>query len=206
MPVDLSRVASKAIEAALEDGGQEHRRRGSAVKAVAAGAVLAVGARAAMSKAPGPVRFGLRHLPGMSGLRDMPERLRERMADAGWLDDDSDVDEPGAEVEDDFDEGDEPAAEADPDEEEPEDEPESDDPDDEEPYDEGEDDFEDDEDEDFEEDEEPEAEADEDFEEDDEEEEDTEPPELELESDDDEDLHPEDRPPRPPRSRSRSGR
>src|SRR5690242_8056495 len=113
MPVDLSRVASKAIEAALEDGGQEHRRRGAAVKALAAGSVLAVGARAAVSKTPGPVKFGLKHLPGMSELRDIPERLRERMADAGWLDDDSDVEEPEAEVEDDFDEGDEPEAEAD---------------------------------------------------------------------------------------------
>src|SRR3954454_19197860 len=86
--MDLSRIASKAIEAAIDDG--ESRRKGSTIKAVAAGAALAVAARAAVSKAPGLV-----HLPGLDGLRDIPDRVRDRLADVGSMDDESEVgDEP----------------------------------------------------------------------------------------------------------------
>jgi hypothetical protein len=113
--------------------------------------------------------------------------------------DEPDEDEPD-EDEDDEDEGDEDEPD--------EDEADEDEADDEEPEAEGDEDFEDeDEDEDDFDDEEPEAEADEDFDEEDEElesdDEEEEPPELELESDDDEDLHPEDRPPKPPKAASR---
>ena len=86
MPVDLGRVASKALEAAVEDG--KPRRRGSTVRAMAAGAALAVAARATVSKMPGLV-----HLPGISALRDLPDRVRDRLADAGWADGGPDVDD-----------------------------------------------------------------------------------------------------------------
>jgi hypothetical protein len=194
MAIDLSRVASKALETALDDGAP--RRRGHTMRTLAAGAALAVGARAAMSS---KVRL-FRHLPDLTELRDIPDRVRDRMADAGWLDDESDVEEPEAEY----------------DEEEPEDEEELDDAElddeevDEEPEDSEDEEFDDEDDED-----EPEAEADEDFEDEDEDEDEEEDededegepaPELEIESEDDEDLHPEDRPPRPPRSKAKSGR
>lgn len=177
MAIDLSRVANKALEAALEDGQPTRKKRGSTARAMAAGAALAVGARVALSKKPGKLTL-LRHLPDLEHLRDIPDRVRDRMADAGWLDDEPDVDDqqPEAEYED------EPAEDEDFDDEgeEPED------------------------DEDFDEDEPPEGEADEDFE--DEGEDDEPAPELEIESEDDEELHPEDRPPKPPRSRTKSGR
>src|SRR5215218_8449203 len=156
MGVDLGRVANKALEAALEDGEQRHHRSG--LRMVAAGAALAVVARAAVSKAPGLVR-----IPGLSDLRDIPDRVRDRLSDVGWLDDEAPVDEEELlEDEEPVDDEDfeEPEAEA-----EPEDEPEN----------EAEEDFD-------EEEEEPEDEEDEEP-----------PPELEIESEDDEDLHPEDR-------------
>jgi hypothetical protein len=174
--IDLSRVASSALEAALDDG--DERRKRSGLRTLAAGAALAVAARAAVSKAPGLV-----HMPDLSGLRDMPDRVRDRLADAGWIDDEQEVedeepeeleDEPQAQSDEDFDDDEEP-------EEEEEDEP----------VDEAEGDFD-----------EPEEEDDEEDEEDEEEEP---APELEIESEDDEDLHPEDRPPKPPRSKAKSG-
>ena len=198
MAIDLGRIANKALEAAIED--DQPRKHGSTVRALAAGAVVAIAARAAASKAPGLV-----HLPGLGGLRDIPDRVRDRLADVGWLDDESDVDdEPLDEYSDE-----EPVDEADEDEDEGEDEDEEDEDEgdaepldeygesDDEPVDESDED-EDFEDEDFDDEDEPEDEAesdDEDF--------DEEPaPELEIESEDDEDLHPEDRPPKPPRSKA----
>jgi len=170
MGIDLGKVAAKAIETALDDG-QSQRHSGHTMRAVAAGAALAVGARAAMSRGPGL----LKHLPDLSELRDIPDRVRDRMEDAGWLDDepeidDEDVEEPEGAADEEFDEDEEDF-----------------DDDDEEPEAEGEDDFDD-------------EDEDEELDSDDEEEE---PPELELESDDDEDLHPEDRPPKPPKAASR---
>jgi len=199
MAIDLGRIANKALEAAIED--DQPRKHGSTVRALAAGAAVAIAARAAASKAPGLV-----HLPGLGGLRDIPDRVRDRLADVGWLDDESDVDdEPLDEYSDE-----EPVDEADEDDEdedEGEDESDEDEGDaepldeygesDDEPVDESDED-EDFEDEDFDDEDEPEDEAesdDEDF--------DEEPaPELEIESEDDEDLHPEDRPPKPPRSKA----
>jgi hypothetical protein len=200
MGIDLGKVAAKAIETALDDG-QSQRRSGHTMRALAAGAALAVGARAAMSRGPGL----LKHLPALAELRDIPDRVRDRMEDAGWLDDapdieDEDVEEPEAAADEQFDDEDEPD-EDEPDEDEAEeadeDEPDEDEPDEDEA---DEDDFDD---------EEPEAEGDEDFEDEDEDEElesdddEEEAPELELESEDDEDLHPEDRPPKPPKAASR---
>jgi hypothetical protein len=196
MGIDLGKVAAKAIETALDDG-QSQRRSGHTMRALAAGAALAVGARAAMSRGPGL----LKHLPDLSELRDIPDRVRDRMEDAGWLDDapdieDEDVEEPEAAADEQFEED------------EPDEEPDEDEPEDDEPEAEGDEDFEDEDEDDFD-DEELEAEGDEDFEDEDEDEElesdddEEEPPELELESEDDEDLHPEDRPPKPPKAASR---
>ena len=66
MGIDLGKVAAKAIETALEDG-QSQRRSGSTMRALAAGAALAVAARAAVSKGPGLV-----HLPGPVGAARHP--------------------------------------------------------------------------------------------------------------------------------------
>jgi hypothetical protein len=182
MGIDLGKMAAKAIETALDDG-QSQRRSGHTMRALAAGAALAVGARAAMSRGPGL----LKHLPDLSELRDIPDRVRDRMEDAGWLDDEPEIDDedveepPEAEADEDFDD-------EEPDEDLDEDEPEAESDEDLEEDEEDEEDFDD-------------EDEDEELDSDDEEEE--EPPELELESDDDEDLHPEDRPPKPPKAASR---
>ena len=129
MRLDLNRMTAAAIEAALDDGKQR-RPRLSGMRAVAAGAALAVVARAAVKRAPA--------LPGVADLAAVPDRVRDRLAEHGWLPDDEYVsdeaegdeeeydEEPyaeGDEVEDYDDEGDEgedvdeePAAEADDDE------------------------------------------------------------------------------------------
>src|SRR4051794_10987582 len=105
MSIDLSRVASKALETAIEEDGKP-RRRGSTMRAMAAGAALAVAARAAVSRAPGLV-----HLPNLDGLRDIPDRVRDRLAEAGWGGDEQDVEEAepeaGYEDEDEFEDEDE---------------------------------------------------------------------------------------------------
>jgi hypothetical protein len=211
MGVDLSRVASKALEAALEDVDHEPQRKGGgALKAVAAGAALAVAAKAASSKTPWIVKK-LVPTPNLDGLRDIPDRVRDRLADAGWLGDDQDIDADDLVP-------DSPLAEQDEDVEDEEDA---------EPEDEGDEDFDEDEDEgedDEDVDEDPEAEADEDFEDEDEdedegesddedeldeedaEESDTPALDLLLESDDDEDVDPAERPPKPPRSKTGSRR
>jgi hypothetical protein len=214
MGVDLGKIATSAIEAALEDGEntKSKHKRGSTVKAVAAGAALAVAAKAATSKRT-KLMSKLVPTPSLDGLRDIPDRLRDRLADAGWLNDEEDVeaDQPVDKVdelvdegeEDDIEEDEEPVAEGEEDDvdeedEEPVDEEDEEpvDEEDEEPVDEAEEDWDDDEDED-----------EEDFDEDevdDEEEDEEPPPELEIESEDDEDLHPEDRPPKPPRSKEKA--
>jgi hypothetical protein len=209
MGVDLSRVASKALEAALEDVDHEPKRKGGgALKAVAAGAALAVAAKAASSKTPWIVKK-LVPTPNLDGLRDIPDRVRDRLADAGWLGDEQDIDADDLVP-------DSPLAEQDEDVEDEEDA---------EPEDEGDEDFDEDEGEDDEDvDEDPEAEAEEDFEDEDEdedegesddedeldeedaEESDTPALDLLLESDDDEDVDPAERPPKPPRSKTGSRR
>src|SRR4051794_38493988 len=91
MGVDLSKIAASAIEAALNDGESPKRKHGSTVKAVAAGAALAVAAKAATSKRT-KLLSKLVPTPSLDGLRDIPGRVRDRLADSGWLDDEADVD------------------------------------------------------------------------------------------------------------------
>src|SRR3954451_6736522 len=89
MGVDLSRVASKALQAALEDD-TPRKKGGSTVKALAAGAALAAAARVAVKQRGLPFVPSLPHMPDMDGLRDMSDRLRDRFA--GEPDDFDDVD------------------------------------------------------------------------------------------------------------------
>jgi hypothetical protein len=211
MGIDLSRIASSALEAALDDGEQDsnkHKGGSGALKAVAAGAALAVAAKAVSSKTPWVVKK-LIPTPNLDGLRDIPDRVRDRLADAGWLDDEQDIEADDLVP-------DEPLAEGDEDvEDEEAEEPEA----------EGDEDFDEDEGDDDEDlDEEPEAESDEDFDEDEDEDEgegddededefdeedadqsDTPALDLLLDSDQD-DVDPADRPPKPPRSKAGSRR
>src|SRR5690242_33950 len=85
MAIDLSRVATKALETALEE--ERPRRHRSTVRAMAAGAALAVGARVAMSN---KLKL-LRHLPDLAELRDIPDRVRDRVS--GLVDNEPDVDD-----------------------------------------------------------------------------------------------------------------
>src|SRR4029079_6348568 len=90
MGLDLSKVAASALEAALDDGEKKKPKRGSAVKAVAAGAALAVAAKAATSsKSKMPTKLG--PTPGRDVLRHIPDRVRDRLADSGWLGGEEDV-------------------------------------------------------------------------------------------------------------------
>lgn len=111
--IDLSRVAESALDAAVNGGEQPRRNRFSGVRAVAAGAALAAAAQIVARKAPTPRIPGLAQLPDLSDLGD---RLRDGLAERGWLEDDERVEE-------DFDdELDEPVGEEEEHDEEPEDE------------------------------------------------------------------------------------
>lgn len=108
MGIDLSRMASAAIEAALEDERPRRRLRG--LRAVAAGAALATAARVAVTKAPGVPRL-------LSGVTRLPDEARSRLADLGWLEnedveDEEELDEEELDEEE-FDEDEEPQGEAD---------------------------------------------------------------------------------------------
>jgi hypothetical protein len=98
--IDVSRIAATAIETAL-NGEQPQRRRLSGVRAIAAGAVLATGARLVISKAP-----SLPQVPDLSGLTGS---VRDRLAEHGWIEQEDAVDEDEEfdEPEDEFDEPDE---------------------------------------------------------------------------------------------------
>ena len=99
MRLDLSKVASAAVEAALDD--ETPRRRLSAPKAIAAGAALALAARYAVSKAPSLSRLSAipdlsevtdrvrEHVPSSVAehMADIPDSLRERLAEHGLIDD-----------------------------------------------------------------------------------------------------------------------
>src|SRR4051794_4643472 len=90
MGIDLSRMAAAALDTALDDGTRPPapQRRGG-LRTVVAGAALAATARVLVTRRPSLT--GLAHLPAaLDELRDAPERLRERLVDAGWLDDDED--------------------------------------------------------------------------------------------------------------------
>jgi len=124
MRVDLSRVASAAVEAALVD--ETPRRRLSAPKAIATGAALALAARYAVSKAPGLPRLSAmrdlsdvtdrvrEHVPGSVAehIPHIPDSLRERLAEHGLIDDDGWHDDLRDEPDDLFDEDDEDLEEA----------------------------------------------------------------------------------------------
>src|SRR4051794_5984766 len=85
MGVDLSRLASKALEAALEDD-TPRKKGGSTVKAMAAGAALAAAARVAVKQRGLPFVPSLPSMPSMDGLRDMSDRVRDRMGGASDVD------------------------------------------------------------------------------------------------------------------------
>ena len=180
MAVDYRRVVEVAVNAAFNEDDPHtpvpHRRKHmTGLRGLAAGAALVAVGRVAVKKAPGLMPS----LPSLADMGDLTDRVRDRLIDAGLLDDDEEGEE--------FDDVDEPEDEAElDDEEEPEDE-ELDEPEDE--------------DEEFDE---PEDEA----ELDDEEEtgEDEEEPDEDEDYDDAdlEDLDPAARPPRPPRQRSKA--
>src|SRR4051812_7063370 len=96
--IDLSQIASKALATAPQDEqAPAPPRQGAPGKAQAAGAALLVAARTAVKHAPG--------LPNLGHLAELPDQLRDRLADHGWLgEDDADHDdEPEAEYDDDED-------------------------------------------------------------------------------------------------------
>jgi len=94
--IDLSRVATSALQAALEDGQQpepkQHRRRLTAGKAIVGGAALAVAAKYAVDKtsplkrkaAIAAVRHTVRNTVGDV----IPESLHDKLMDVGFFDND----------------------------------------------------------------------------------------------------------------------
>ena len=92
MAMDYKRVVDAAVNAALNENRAEpeteHRKHGSAVRTVVAGAALAAVARVAVKKAPSLVP-SLVHMPR---LGDLSDRVRDRLDEAGWLGDDEDDD------------------------------------------------------------------------------------------------------------------
>jgi hypothetical protein len=76
MHVDMRRVAATAARTALENG-EPHSRKRSGLGAVAAGAMLAVAARVAVSKVPG--------LPHFEDLGQLSDQLRNRLIGSGLL-------------------------------------------------------------------------------------------------------------------------
>jgi hypothetical protein len=89
--VDMSRVASSALEAALN--GQPERRRFRGAKAVVTGAAIATVARVVVTKAH--VLPGLPHLPDLSELGDS---VRDRLAERGWIDEAAEYDEEAEDI------------------------------------------------------------------------------------------------------------
>jgi hypothetical protein len=187
MGIDFSRIATSALQAALENGQQpeakQHQRRLTAGKAIIAGAAVAVAAKYAVDKTSPLKRkaamAALRHTARSTFGDVIPESLHDKLMDSGFFDhDDEDSDGPQGETQDFFDEPEDEEG-SEPEDEEPE-----------EPEDEGRDEPEDDEEPGAEEeeeepveeeDEEPEAEEEEDEEPEAEEEEDEEPEEEEDE-------------------------
>jgi hypothetical protein len=88
--LDVNRVVATAIETAFENGHRDRRRhRLSGVGAVAAGMALATVARAAtQKKVPRIARFGMRKLVDAPRFRDMSDRVRDRLEDAGLINQD----------------------------------------------------------------------------------------------------------------------
>jgi len=131
--LDVNRVVATAIETAFENGDRDRRRhRLSGVGAIATGIALATVARAAtQKKVPRIARFGMQKLVDAPRFRDISDGVRDRLADAGLINEDEPAERDRYEDEEwddseDYDEGEEePEAEADEDwdEEEEEDQP-----------------------------------------------------------------------------------
>src|SRR4051812_15551338 len=92
MGLDLSRMAAAALESALDDGEPKHKPS-NGLRTLAAGAALAAAARVAVTKGPS-LSGGLSGLRTMAKLRDVPDRVRDRLTEAGWLGDDEEDQEP----------------------------------------------------------------------------------------------------------------
>jgi hypothetical protein len=111
--IDFSRVATSALQAALEDGHQpearQHHRRLTAGKAIVAGAAVAVAAKYAVDKASPLKRkaamAALRHT-ARNTLGDLvPESLHDKLMDSGFFDyEDEDFDGAQGETQDFFEE------------------------------------------------------------------------------------------------------
>ena len=152
MGIDFSRVATSALQAALEDGQQpeakQHHRRLTAGKAIVAGAAVAVAAKYAVDKASPLKRkaamAAVRHTVRNTFGDVIPESLHDKLMDSGFFDhEDEDFDEPQGETQDFFEEPEEEQSDDQDFFEEPDEEEESEDhdffdePEDEEPDDEG---------------------------------------------------------------------
>jgi hypothetical protein len=113
MGIDFSRVASSALQAALEDGQQpeakQRHRRLTAGKAIIAGAAVAVAAKYAVDKTPPLKRkaamAAVRHTARSAFGDVIPESLHDKLMDSGSFDhDDEDFDAPQGETQEFFDE------------------------------------------------------------------------------------------------------
>jgi hypothetical protein len=93
----MSRVVASAIEAAFETDDDEPRRsRHRGVKVLAAGAAVVAAARVASSQSPKLSRLDalttlgkVTRVPDM--FRNVPDRVRDRLADGGWIDEESEL-------------------------------------------------------------------------------------------------------------------
>ena len=116
MGIDLNRVATSALQAALEDGQQpeakQHHRRLTAGKAIVAGAAVAVAAKYAVDKASPLKRkaamAAVRHTVRNTFGDVIPESLHDKLMDSGFFDhEDEDFDGPQGETQDFFEESEE---------------------------------------------------------------------------------------------------
>ena len=113
MGIDFRRVATSALQAALEDGQQpeakQHHRRLTAGKAIVAGAAVAVAAKYAVDKASPLKRkaamAAVRHTVRNTFGDVIPESLHDKLMDSGFFDhEDEDADGPQSETQDFFEE------------------------------------------------------------------------------------------------------
>ena len=113
MGIDFSRVATSALQAALEAGQQpeakQHHRRLTAGKAIVAGAAVAVAAKYAVDKASPLKRkaamAAVRHTVRNTFGDVIPEPLHDKLMDSGFFDhEDEDFDGPQGETQDFFEE------------------------------------------------------------------------------------------------------
>jgi hypothetical protein len=113
MSIDFSRVATSALQAALEDGQQpeakQRHRRLTAGKAIVAGAAVAVAAKYALDKASPLKRkaamAAVRHTARNTFGDVIPESLHDKLMDSGFFDhEDEDFDGRQGETQDFFEE------------------------------------------------------------------------------------------------------